>query len=290
MFTFNGSGVVFSNPILLPDGSAVAPSLAFANDPSTGFRRPSSGVVNFVSAGTDGIQFTGNALQILNNGGSIQFGATAGNADLAIFRDAANTLALKNGTNPQQFNIYGTTTGSKQLQLSHNGTNAVIDTSATSGLLSLAPTNATSVAIGKLVSSYNGVTTSGWGMAAVQSAAAPLTGQVAAVASVTAYTVGAADGTFEVSANVNVTAATTAAFGVVITYTDETNTPRSLTLPMAQLAGTFIASITNVTGTGPYEGAIVTMRAKAATTITVTTAGTFTSVVYNVSGTIKQVA
>lgn len=290
LFTNNGTQIVFTQPILLPDGSAAMPALAFSSAPTVGIYNVSGNML-FGNGGVGYVAIFPDVLQ-LKSTSTLEWSSTtiAGTSDLKIGRDAANTLALKNGTNPQQFNIYGTTTGSKELQLSHNGTNGVIDTAATSGLLSLAPTNATSVSLGKLVSSYNGIATSGWGLATVQAAPVPLTGQVAAVASVATYTVGVADGSFEVSANVNVTAATTAAFGVVVTYTDETNTPRSLTLPVAQLAGTFIASITNVTGTGPYEGAVLTIRAKAATAITITTAGTFTSVTYNVSGTIKQVA
>lgn len=141
---------------------------------------------------------------------------------------------------------------------------------------------------GKLTS-YNGVATAGWGVPVVQ-AAGRATAQVAANASVATYTVGAADGSFEISANILVTASATHSFGVVVTYTDEGNTARSLTLPLAQLAGTVIAAVTNVTGVGPYEGVTVHLRAKASTVITITTAGTFTSVTYNVDGAIRQFA
>ncbi len=139
------------------------------------------------------------------------------------------------------------------------------------------------------VDTYAAVATAGWGMPTIY-ASGSATAQTALVASVAAYTVGAADGTFEVTANVNVTTSTLHNFGVVITYTDETNTSRSLTLPMAQLAGTFVAAITNATGAGPYEGAKVCIRAKASTAITITTAGTFTTVTYNVYGSISQIA
>ncbi len=42
-------------------------------------------------------------------------------------------------------------------------------------------------------------------------------------------------------------------------------------------------------GAVPYQGLEITIRAKAATTITIATTGTFTTVVYNVEGCIKQV-
>lgn len=283
-------------------------------------------MANSVWIGPFGIQFNGSTVVFTSpvaatsfeaaSTGSFSFSSTTdptAAADTFFVRIAANTAGMQNGSATQSFRIFLDATNYLQLGVagvvglaSSSGTdinffpggtakwvmttagafNGVAGTTITAGA---AITGGTLVSTGKLTS-YNGVTTAGWGLAAVQSAATPLTAQVAAVASVTAYTVGAADGSFDVSANVNVTASATHAFGVVITYTDETNTPRSLTLPMAQLAGTFVASITNVTGAGPYEGATVTVRAKAATAITVTTAGTFTSVTYNVSGTIKQVA
>lgn len=104
-----------------------------------------------------------------------------------------------------------------------------------------------------------------------------------------AYTVGAADGIFLVSANVNVTTSTTHNFTVTCTYTDETNTSRTLTLGFTQLAGAaLISNITNVTGAGPYEGISYHIRAKAGTTITIASVGTFTVVQYNFEELITQ--
>lgn len=139
-----------------------------------------------------------------------------------------------------------------------------------------------------------GIATVGWGVPAVYGygdvAAATDTG----TASIATYTVGAADGTFEVGCNVLVTTSTTHSFSCDVTYTDESNVARTLVLPVAQLAGSFVASglITNVTGAGPYESPTMTIRAKAATAITVRTSagGTYTTVVYNARGVIKQVA
>lgn len=116
--------------------------------------------------------------------------------------------------------------------------------------------------------------------------------QVAAVASIAALTVGASDASYLVSCNVLVTTATTHAFTVTVAYTDESNVARTLTMPVSQLTGALITSITNVTGAGPYEGAAVLIRCKAATTITIATAagGTYTAVVYSAEGSIVQVA
>jgi len=115
------------------------------------------------------------------------------------------------------------------------------------------------------------------------------TAQTGANASVTTWTVGANDGTFLVSANVLVTASTTHAFTVTCTYTDEGNTSRTVTLTLSQLGGTLGTSVANTAGTVPYEGIPLHIRCKAATTITIGTTGTFTSVTYNVEGSIAQI-
>lgn len=140
---------------------------------------------------------------------------------------------------------------------------------------------------------YNGVTTAGWGLPAIQAQARAVAVTNTGTASVATYTVGAADGTFEVGCNVLVTTSTNHTFSCDTTYTDESNTARTMVMPVEQLAGTFATSglITNVTGAGPYESPVMTIRAKAATAITIRTSagGTFTGVVYNIDGTIKQV-
>ena len=110
------------------------------------------------------------------------------------------------------------------------------------------------------------------------------TAQTAANTSVSTFTVGAADGSFEISANVNVTVSTTHNFTVTVAYTDETNTARTQTLVFSDLTGVFLTAITNVTGAGPYAGVLTTIRAKSATTITIATTGVFTTVTYNVQG------
>jgi hypothetical protein len=140
------------------------------------------------------------------------------------------------------------------------------------------------------VARYNAIVTAGWGVPAIQ-AAGRFTAQTAAKAVVASYTVGAADGSFEVSANILVTTATAHSFTVTCAYTDEGNTARTLTFGFTQLSGaTFLTAITNVTGVGPYESPVLHIRCKASSTITIATTGTFTTVTYNVEGIIKQTA
>lgn len=113
-----------------------------------------------------------------------------------------------------------------------------------------------------------------------------LTGQTAAVASVATYTVGASDATFWVSGNVNVTAYTAGNFTLRVTYTNESNS-----VVNADLQGHFTSGYTtSISGAGSFEAQPIQIRAKAGTTITILTQGTFTTLTYNVEGTITKIA
>lgn len=139
------------------------------------------------------------------------------------------------------------------------------------------------------ISTYNKINTAGWGVPAVYGSGR-LTAQTAAVASVAPYTVGATDGSFIVSANILVTTATLHNFTCTVTYTDEGNTSRTLTLNFSTIAGVLSPTIANAGGAAPYEGVPLHIRAKASTAITLATVGTFTTVIYNVEGSITQIA
>ena len=116
-----------------------------------------------------------------------------------------------------------------------------------------------------------------------------VTAQSAANASISTYTVGSADRSFEVSANMNVTASTTLVTTLTCTYTDESNTARTMILPVQQLSGSFIAAGA-ITGTGAWETPVMHIRCKASTAITIlTSAGTFTGVTYTAEGVIRQI-
>ena len=120
----------------------------------------------------------------------------------------------------------------------------------------------------------------------------PLSGILAATFFHALNTVGAADGSFEVSANVLVTTSTLHNFTVTCAYTDEGGTSRVLTLQFSNLGGTFLTAIANAAGAVPYEGVAVRIRAKASTAITIQSAagGTYTTVTYNIEGSIVQLA
>lgn len=133
---------------------------------------------------------------------------------------------------------------------------------------------------------YNNVNTVGWGSPAIYGYGRSLAA-VAAVSSVAAYTVGAVDGSFTISANVNVTTFAVGTFNVTVAYTDETNTGQTLKLTFSSVTGTLGVA---VAAAGAFEGLIAHIRCKAGTTITVATSGTFTSLIYNVEAAIAQIA
>jgi len=113
------------------------------------------------------------------------------------------------------------------------------------------------------------------------------TAQTTAIASLLAFTVGAADGLFRIQGNANITTFVAGSFNMTVTYTDETNTSRTLTLNFSSLTGTLGIAIT---GAGPFEGIPAVIRCKASTTITVATSGTFTSLTYNAEAMLEQLA
>jgi hypothetical protein len=146
--------------------------------------------------------------------------------------------------------------------------------------------------INSKITAYNGTATAGNGVPVIVGFGRTV-GATAAVASIATYTVGAADSSFEVKANVLVTTATNHTFTLTCAYTDEGNTARTLTLPFVLVAGSAIVnSVANATGAVPYMGIAVNIRCKAATAITIASAagGTYTTVVYNAEGIIKQSA
>jgi hypothetical protein len=114
--------------------------------------------------------------------------------------------------------------------------------------------------------------------------------QVNATVTLATLTVGATDSSYRISANINVTVSTTVTMTVTCSYTDETNTPRVFTMPFFLLTGISVVSITTAQGNIPYASPTIHIRAKAATTITIATAGTVTAVTYTGEGLIDQVA
>jgi len=74
-----------------------------------------------------------------------------------------------------------------------------------------------------------------------------------------------------------------------VTYTDEGNTSRTVTLNFSTIAGAITPTIANAGGAAPYEGVPLHIRCKASTAITIATTGTFTTVTYNCEAYITQI-
>jgi len=144
-----------------------------------------------------------------------------------------------------------------------------------------------------VISNYKNIATAGWGVPAINGYGRTV-GAVATVVSVATYTVGAADGSFIVSANALVTTSVAHSFTVECAYVDEGGNNRVLTFNFTLVAGTFVTLVSNANGAAPlpYEGVPMHIRAKATNAITIRTqaAGTYTNVQFNVEGLIQQVA
>ncbi len=123
------TGSISGGTLQLADDSVSAPSLTNDGDTDTGLFFPQDNSVALGGNGTEYLRIRTNSVNV-GIQGSVGLGASANTADVILERDAANTLALRNGTNAQNFRVYGTTTGSKYLGLAHNGTDAVISTTA----------------------------------------------------------------------------------------------------------------------------------------------------------------
>lgn len=134
--------------------------------------------------------------------------------------------------------------------------------------------------IGGTVPSYNGRATAGNGLSpTVQTGR--VVGQTAGATVIAAFSAGAVDSSFEISANVLVTAAAVG-LQVQVAYTDEGNNARTMVLPFSDNAG---ASTVTLTATGPYSGMATRIRCKASTNITVSTV--ITSGTYNAEADVR---
>lgn len=235
------------------DGTVTTPGFGWTNDndgTGTGLYRRAANVVTFSTNGVATAEVAGTRLN-MNSGVIAGWSASASTVnamDTGISRTGAAAMAFGNGT--------------------------AADTTA-------------SLSFGK-VAKNGGATASGNFGVPTLVATGRATAQAAAIPNLSSFLVGAADGSFEVSGNVLITTATAHAFTMTVAYTDEGNTARVLTLQFSSLAGTFLTSIANAAGAVPYEGAVMHIRVKTATTIQCATTGTFTTVTYNAECFIKQ--
>jgi len=119
-----------------------------------------------------------------------------------------------------------------------------------------------------------------------------VTGITNSAQALTAINVGASDTSFWVSSNVDITTSTLYSFQVFCTYTNESGVSTQTPLPfISPNTGSFIATGTianTIGGAVSYGSSPIHIRCKAGTTITISSAGTFTGVVYNIEERINK--
>lgn len=89
-----GSGTVTSAQLLLPDGTAAAPALAFISDPDTGIYTATGNTIAVSNGGTQHFRFGASSFWLLSDTAAVQWGASA---DVSLSRGAANRLDLATG-------------------------------------------------------------------------------------------------------------------------------------------------------------------------------------------------
>ena len=100
-----GDIVLTSGQLLLPNGTAAAPSIAFANDSGTGFRLNAASDIRLSIGGISRHGWTGDTYSIFQDAARIAFGSSS---DAFIRRDDPNIIAIRNGTAAQEFRIWNT--------------------------------------------------------------------------------------------------------------------------------------------------------------------------------------
>lgn len=146
-------------------------------------------------------------------------------------------------------------------------------------------------ASGGSISIYKSIATAGLGLPAIY-ASSSATGLIAADTNRINYTPPATAGRYRISWTIDTTTATTDNFTVVVTWKNATGTARSQNSGGFDKNGTALVAgaITNTIGAGAYYGSMLLDIDNSATAITLSTAGTFTTVTYNIAAWLEQVA
>lgn len=243
----------------------------------------SSGIATYIKNAGSGnsLQIEGTTSQdlVVTKAGAI--GVSIASPTAALHLPAGTATA---STAPLKLTAGTNLTSAEAGAVEWDGINLFISQTSGPTRKTIAYTSDISTQAGK-ITTYNNVATAGWGIPAIYGQGRS-TAQTAAVTSVATYTVGAADGSFIISANCNITAFTAGTFNVTVTYTDETNTSQTLKLNFSSVTGTLGIALA---AAGPFEGIPAHIRCKASTAITIATSGTFTLLTYNVEGYITQI-
>lgn len=108
--TVSSSSITAAQPILVPNGSGGGAALGFSTQPTSGLIYVNSADWRLMSAGADVMAirtYTGDAASFRDK---LSFNTAMGSGDLFLVRDAANTLAQRNGANAQMLKVGNTYT------------------------------------------------------------------------------------------------------------------------------------------------------------------------------------
>ncbi len=106
--------IYWGTQALGPNGSVSAASFGFALEVNSGLIRTGTGILSIALTGDERFRWDkANGRTVIGSAWAMTWSSTStadGAPDLFLYRDAANTLAQRNGTNPQTFHIYETHT------------------------------------------------------------------------------------------------------------------------------------------------------------------------------------
>lgn len=101
----------FLGVVKFADGSASAPSITFASEPTWGLSRDAALGLVFSVAADDSVAID-SAGMVIQSSGYVSFGSSGlSTPDVFLRRDAANTLAQRNGTSDQSWRLYAEDAG-----------------------------------------------------------------------------------------------------------------------------------------------------------------------------------
>lgn len=219
-------------------------------------------------------------------------GAVALYATGAAATAAANGIRVMNGTNAGTALEYGGASWVSNFfnvgTVTNGGTPRNVRVISASSVVILAPNGADAYVFATGgPTTFAGVAATGLGVPVIVAFGRSVAA-TAAIASLMAYTVGAADASFEISANMNVTTATAIITNLQVNYTDEFGVAKNMIMPVAQLAGSFIAGGA-ITTTGAWESPALHIRCKQTTVITaLVQTGTFTGANFNAEAILRR--
>jgi len=111
--------LTLTDSLLLADGSVVAPSMAFANEPGLGWFRRSAATLTLAIGGAREVELSAGSVEMKSTT-LLSWSATAdaaGSPDTILLRAAANTLALRNVNAAQVFYLGSTGSSGSSFQI-----------------------------------------------------------------------------------------------------------------------------------------------------------------------------